>query len=55
MDSFAGEEKNRVWGRSASKLPPKLRAFQRDYLENILNCGGKYLTGTVFIAGISSP
>lgn len=40
------------YGKIRFQLPPKLRAFQRNYLENTLNCGGKYLTGTVFIAGI---
>lgn len=50
MDYFMA--KKNQYGKIRFQLPPKLRAFQRDYLENTLNCGGKYLTGTVFIAGI---
>ena len=50
MDYFAARKNE--YGKIRFQLPPKLRAFQRDYLENTLNCGGKYLTGTVFIAGI---
>lgn len=44
--------KKSQYGKIRFQLPPKLRAFQRDYLENTLSGGEKYLTGTVFIAGI---
>lgn len=44
--------KRNEYGKIRFQLPKRLRSFQQDYMQNAVNCGSKYLVGTVFITGI---